>query len=354
MHIPERTSVPQGPPTRRLLQVALPGLGGRPPWRQSLPHLPALAAALARGRFVAAPGPPERLWLELFDISGAEEPPVAALTRLADFPQAGPGGAWLRADPVYLHADLERLLLFDAAAIDVTAAEAEALVAALDAHLAEAEGLRLAVGACPTRWYLELPEPPRLRTVSPASAHGRHVGPLLPAGPDAGRWNRIANELQMLLHVHEVNAARAARGVPPVNAVWFWGGGALPSRPAYPPACAWGSDALLRGLAAWLQVPLGEAGAAFPGSALPAVAADDALYVALAADDATAWADALVRCEREWIAPALAALWRGSIEWLVLTTETGVVELTRADLRRFWRRRPLAVSLERLAASGSG
>ena len=36
---------------------------------------------------------------------------------------------------------------------------------------------------------------------------------------------RLMTELQMLLHEHPVNEARAARGVPTVNAVWLWGGG---------------------------------------------------------------------------------------------------------------------------------
>jgi hypothetical protein len=36
--------------------------------------------------------------------------------------------------------------------------------------------------------------------------------------------------VQVILHQHPVNAERRARGLPPVNSLWLWGGGPLPQR----------------------------------------------------------------------------------------------------------------------------
>ncbi len=42
----------------------------------------------------------------------------------------------------------------------------------------------------------------------------------------AARLRRLSAEMEMWLHDHRVNAARARRGEPPVATLWFWGGGA--------------------------------------------------------------------------------------------------------------------------------
>jgi hypothetical protein len=41
-------------------------------------------------------------------------------------------------------------------------------------------------------------------------------------------WLRAMNELQMILFDSEVNRRREADDKPPVNSLWFWGGGRLP------------------------------------------------------------------------------------------------------------------------------
>jgi hypothetical protein len=43
----------------------------------------------------------------------------------------------------------------------------------------------------------------------------------LPQGADLKHWQRLLTELQMLLHSHPVNAARAQRGAPPINSFWL-------------------------------------------------------------------------------------------------------------------------------------
>jgi hypothetical protein len=55
-------------------------------------------------------------------------------------------------------------------------------------------------------------------------------------------------EAQMTLHGHPLNAAREAAGQRPINSVWFWGCGAMPTR-ALPASLS--LDASLR--STWIQ-----------------------------------------------------------------------------------------------------
>ena len=82
----------------------------------------------------------------------------------------------------------------------------------------------------PERWYLALPEGSPLPSFAdPADALGGDLFSLLPSGPEGRRWRALFNEAQVLLHQHPRNAARAAAGKAPVNALWFWGAGRLPN-----------------------------------------------------------------------------------------------------------------------------
>ena len=73
----------------------------------------------------------------------------------------------------------------------------------------------------------------------------------------------------------------------------------------------------------------------------------DSLAAASRYGQPDAWREALSKLELDWFAPLLAALKQGSIGMLTLhllgREHALQVEVTRSDLRRFWRRRePLA------------
>ena len=173
---------------------------------------------------------------------GLENLPVAALERGAD---AAPG-AWMRADPVHLRIQGDAVHLYDASALQVTAAEAGELIAALQSHFAS-DGLEFTAPS-PDRWYVRMPAGEAPRTTPLAEAKGRNVFGLLPA--DA-RWRSAMTEAQMILSGHEVNARRESDGKLAINSTWFWGAGALPAAAAKPYAVVYADDALTRGLGAW-------------------------------------------------------------------------------------------------------
>ena len=72
------------------------------------------------------------------------------------------------------------------------------------------------VGA-PDRWYARMVGLEEAAWTAPEEALGRDVFDLLPRGDGSGAIKRVLNEIQMVLHDHPVNRARAARGDVPVN-----------------------------------------------------------------------------------------------------------------------------------------
>src|SRR6267378_1336734 len=121
---------------------------------------------------------------------------------------------WMRADPVHLQVGRDSLVLADSAAFEVSRAESEALVEALNRHFGQT---MLLYPLRPARWYVRLDKAPDMQTTPAAAARGAAIDEKLPAGPDAMRFNALMNEAQMLLHEHPVNAEREARGEPALN-----------------------------------------------------------------------------------------------------------------------------------------
>jgi hypothetical protein len=311
----------------------------------SWPRLDALRTLLSRGRWqsrgVSGFEP------TLFHLFGyAAEPdadlPTAAICRLAEGGSPDDGW-WLRADPVHLHADQRSLIMVAHEKLNLSGAEA----AELQRTVAEAfvdQGWQWELPV-PNRWYVRLPQPPRIRTHCLAATLGQDILARLPVGEDATFWHRYLNEVQMLLHAHPINQTRVEGGQLAVNSVWFWGGGRLPPVAQAPwtqlrsdhfPACALARYAGIEHapLPAGGGIELG--GASAMHSELVVL---DELYRPARLSDPYAWLDALSGLEQRWFAPLLTALRRGAFGALTLVTDDGRVCSARsAELRRWWRR----------------
>ncbi|HXI35333.1 MAG TPA: hypothetical protein VNH80_00305 [Burkholderiales bacterium] len=289
-------------------------------------RLPCAELLLARGRASRAERVSVERWLqEAFGLEG--DLPAGALTALS---RGEPADGFLaRADPVHLQLMREHIVTVPGAALSVSREEAEALAAAINAHFAGRLEVRV---ADPVRWWARLAAPLELAR-EPALEHAGRA--LRPGATSAETLN---TELQMLLHAHPVNEAREARGEPPVNGLWLWGGGAAPKDVQSPWQSVSADDPVALGLAQ---------AAKSRGRALPASA--DAWLERLPEDGRQLLLlDGLppaVALEQAWFAPLLAALRGGRIGMLTVhVPDSGVsFEAIRADLRRFWRRpRPLA------------
>jgi hypothetical protein len=208
------------------LLLALPGLLARP--RSSLPPLPVLGLLLQAGGSarLAEGGVAEWLAAHL-GVARAHDIPFAAMRRQAEGrdPQ---DRWWLVADPVTLVAGRDDVRI--AGCVDDLAPEEAAGIAGrLDRHFA-GDGIGFDFTA-PGRGYLFAGRAYAIETTPLARAIGVSLREHLPRGPDAALWRCWGQEIEMLLHADPVNAAREARGLPPVNGLWFSGGGRLPPPP---------------------------------------------------------------------------------------------------------------------------
>ena len=328
-----------------VVQLLAPGLLG--PWPQAvdpgfpLPKTPALRRLLAvADRGLARPDPDAALF-ELFGVpwDPAAGPPVAAVGLLGEGGEPEDGW-WLRADPVHLVPDLQRLRLAEPTRLALLLGEAQLLAQAANQVLA-AHGLALTVVAA-ERWYLRLGDDPGLCTRPWAPAVGESAEALLPTGAGAPQWRRMLTEVQMALHTATANVQREARGLPPVNAIWVWGGGRLPAvAGATPVAAVCGDQPVLRGLARLFRLPVHpnlHSDIWLGAGKSQLVAREDAAAAAARAGDLAAWVRAVEQLECRVFQPLLAALRSGQVAELNLNPLRGTLfSISRRCLRRFWR-----------------
>jgi hypothetical protein len=257
-----------------------------------------------------------------FGIHAEASLPVAALTWLADCNTPPPPNL-LRADPVHLRADQSCLRLFESHSVTLTQVEAALLQETVQAFIAP-YGWQLSAPD-PQRWYLALPHPPALITHAPVAAAGADIDPFLPSGMDAMQWHAVMNELQMLLHDHPVNLARAERGEAAINSLWFWGNGALPASLPAPARVICSGQALARGLARHAGIACREVPACFTDwQADPApLVVLDVLEWPQAYRDIDSWLEHFEQLEASWLRPAASALRNGQLATLVLDACNG-------------------------------
>jgi len=318
------------------------------------PARPLFEFLLARGRRSESAPASLETWLGgAFGLDGPALP-AGALSALASGLDPG-AGHWLRADPVHLRADRDRVLLLPSAGFDIAADEAGQLVDALNRHFADQFTLHVLAPDC---WGLVAKSAIALQTRPPIELAGRDIDAELPDK----RWHALLNETQMALYQHAVNTAREARGAPVVNGIWLWGAGALPDAEKLAIPNPWQSvsaaDPLALGLAKLAGMRQRAPG---PGAAPWLERAPDegrhlvlldGLRGAQALGDADAHAARTIELERQWFAPLLAALRAGRIGMLtVRVPDAGAsFEIARGDLRYFWRRTRALASYRSLVA----
>jgi hypothetical protein len=290
------------------VELIVPGLLGPVPPLEPAPQTPTLDLLLdCATQTPAGPDLPTVL-LQAFGVGAAA--PYALAADDGDWDRQG---WWLCADPVHLRPDRDLLRLFDARYLGISRTEADALVAAFNAHFAD-DGLSLHAPVS-DRWYLHSERPRALETTPLPRVLGHHIDGHLPTGADASRWAALMSEAQMLLYQHDVNRAREAAGRPAVNGLWCWGGGRWQAPPRAPDVAA-GSAPLLRGLTAAAGMPMvadAEVAALLAGPHRAVLAVREELDAALKDRDTAAWAAAAEQLD-DWLGPLPAALGNGEVD----------------------------------------
>ncbi len=314
--------------------------------REKLAELavPGLATLLARSRLQRRA--PQSLEATVCDAFGLGDATAYAACRVhgeEHGPAAG-SAVWLCADPVHLRLHQERLILADAATLDIAASEARAIVDALDRHFADAGRFHLASS---DRWYLELAagrEPGHFDVPPLSAGAGRSVSRQLPETAEARWLRRLLNEAQMVLHQPPVNQRRDEAGRATINSLWLWGAGRLQATGDALVSDVWSDLALTRGCGRIAgsrirELPDGAAAllaqATRDGRHLVVV---DGLQSGVQYEDGKAYRAALLELEGRWLAPLQQALARGRVRRLCLQAPTayGLLSWT-SDARAQWK-----------------
>ena len=204
------------------------------------------------------------------DVQSAEFGALRLWGQTGDRPRA-----WLAAaDPVYLDARLDHVVVCPMDDREQLAADLEAAFAALQAHLGGEGDIRFC--AAGNAGYLRAAEPMLTASEPPEAVYGRELGSVLPTGHRAGDYQRLLSEIQMVLHQASFQARRVAGGLQPINGLWVWGGGSAGEPIDEPLPPLYSRDPLLRGY--WYQ--RGQSVGVWPGSLLACAAQSAAGFVA--------------------------------------------------------------------------
>jgi hypothetical protein len=198
----------------------------------------------------------------------------------------------------------------------------------------------------PQRWYLRLEREPGITVRNQSEAGSGDIRDFLPEGAEALRWDRLLNEIQMLLFNHLVNQSRERRGEWLINSLRLWGGGYDTEMMRQPCGRMFTDNAL----AAAFAVTAGVGHASLPADAASYLSGRegdilivwDGLRHALQHGDLGRWRDSLQHLELNCLGPLLQALRNGMLESITLDVprENAPLRfmLTRNGVRKFWRR----------------
>ncbi|MCG1018885.1 MULTISPECIES: regulator [Burkholderiaceae] len=337
-------------------------------FQRTLPHERWVARCFGVGHAAASTAPRQQAddaasngRTDPFDAD--DDAPLAPYMLLADGGEPR-DAVWACVEPVHVQVAHDHLVLVDPKTLQLSTDDAAALLT-VARPLIEELGVELAAPT-PLRWYLSSEQLGSLASAAPLRAAGRNIEIWLPHEAHTGHrprtWMKLQNEVQMAWFEHPVNQAREARGLPAANSIWLYAQGRMTpvSRPferVLSQATATRGLALASGAA--LEMPpatfdtlrqqtSGQAAARAAGRGTTGVTLVelDPLSAPFVQQDWPRFRAAFAVLERDWFAPALAALERRELAELTLTLcgDTGMTTLVvrPIDMKKFWRRRSFA------------
>ncbi|NOT67291.1 MAG: hypothetical protein HOP04_02975 [Methylophilaceae bacterium] len=299
---------------------------------------PALERLLSVSQYTQRTTTLQVMLCEAFAVQKQSDWPLAAINWLGEGGQ--PDFAyWLQADPA--HFVMQRDCFALAELVALPQACSQSLQDSLNQHFAE-DGLQFRLGQPDahghSHWYLRLNANPEISTTLPEIALGRDVRPFLPQGVSAMQWNRLLNEVQMLLHVHPLNQAREAEGKPMVNSVWLSAGGVLPGTPIAGSGTLVGSHPLVKGISLLAHAP-------HLDSTKNALELFENSFINNKKEPIFIVLDDIEAIEESWFEPLLVHLHKRKIKQLSLhfsvQDQVGSFSIRPLNLYKFWRKSKL-------------
>ncbi len=270
-----------------------------------------------------------------------EKLPAAALSHKLIKATCAKDVFYLCADPVYIQPDLNSAVLLAHEELELSLDDAGKLAAAINAHFVD-EKWSLKV-LSPHRWLMKLERFPALETTPLAQIQQQSISHNLPQGDNSRYWQRIQNEIQMLLFAHPLNQQREAQGKLLVNSLWLWGEGILPEKTPVNWQGIVGQGELLDALANWSSADR-QAISIYDKLVIDKpdgkiLLASNEFISAVQKHDFHTWSNALEQFETNWVAVLLRSLKAGKLGSITLLTGNGMqFSLNRKMLKRWWRR----------------
>lgn len=127
----------------------------------------------------------------------------------------------------------EDKIILDHSADEITTAEADELIKAVQAHFGNSER-RFYTGVSYRHCLIRKNGNDKYNFMRPHDILGRRIGEYLPRVDDGGEeFYTMMKESFELLNHHPINDARRARGLKPANSLWFWSPGKRPQLPSF-------------------------------------------------------------------------------------------------------------------------
>jgi hypothetical protein len=232
--------------------------------------------------------------------------------------------AWVCvASPVHYVAEMTSVRLGKDGMLSLTPAAADSLAADFN-RVWKGSGIHM-TAARSAQLFCTFDREMQVVTRDPEDVLGRHIEEFLPTGADSGRLRQLISETEMWLFEHDANRARTRLGVPVVNGLWFWGGGAPIASLPNVQGWAAGDDLFFNAFSARTDAARVPPDEKFPSGVVAA--------------GCVPGSEPWQALESRWLRPALIELRAGGIERLQLSAADRCFTLTARGLRRIWRRR---------------
>lgn len=131
---------------------------------------------------------------------------------------------WLRADPLYLQTEMHGARVMAWGNLPLSLQDKQAMLSALKPVFGDF-GFELCVSQHDFFYVRALSNSKFPEFIAAPEILGCDLASVLPTDK---QWLAIFNECQIILHNHPLNVQRQRNGQLPINALWFWGQGALP------------------------------------------------------------------------------------------------------------------------------
>lgn len=260
----------------------------------------------------------------LLGITNPEEISQAAIDA-AGWDLMGANTSWLHADPVTIITDHKTAFLVDR--VNLTEEETMLLLLDLNEFFYKDDYILFAPEA--HTWLLNIPLLPALKTIPVIEMLGVDIAEKLPQGEDQARWHTLFTEIQMLLHNHPVNQKRREQQLATVDALWFWGEGALPQHTSTIWTAVYSDDRSIKGLCDLTSVSFEWLPDSF--SDMADTFYPDSENLIILSHDLE-----MQQIEQEWLQPIIEALKNRAIESLTLILPKQAYRITPKLLNRWW------------------